>query len=240
MDEDEDTFDSMEEVMEVVLGQKDPSSTTKDSKWYKQSLAYWNGIEATVDGILGGFGFISEIDIKNSTKLVQSIFPNGQGARAVDCGAGIGRIANQLLQNHFQTIDLVEPDARYLQQAQSSITPSKFGIAFNCGLQDFQPKDVKYDCIWIQWVLNYLTDDDLKAVLARCRDALARSGVVVVKENTSSKGFILDRADMSVTRPDAHFRKIFRSSGFKVSQTFLEQGLPEGLFPVRNYVLKPS
>ena len=39
-------------------------------------------------------------------------------------------------------------------------------------LVDFRP-DVAYDCVWVQWVIQFLKDDDLEDLLKRCRAGLA-------------------------------------------------------------------
>lgn len=37
------------------------------------------------------------------------------------------------------------------------------------GIQEFVPTDnQKYDVIWIQWVLGYITDNDLVEFLKKC------------------------------------------------------------------------
>ena len=40
-----------------------------------------------------------------------------------------------------------------------------------------------YDCIWLQWFLMYLTDDDLVEMLQRCAKNLKEDGIIVIKEN---------------------------------------------------------
>ena len=59
--------------------------------------------------MLGGFAKISHTDIDGSNKLLKSLLHSegGPGSeRALDCGAGIGRITKHLLTKHFQTVDL--------------------------------------------------------------------------------------------------------------------------------------
>jgi protein N-terminal methyltransferase len=42
-------------------------------------------------------------------------------------------------------------------------------MIFCLGLHEFIPTDnLKYDVIWIQWVLGYLTDKDLVGFLKKC------------------------------------------------------------------------
>ena len=41
---------------------------------------------------------------------------------ALDCGAGIGRISEELLLHHFQEVDLIEPSAHLLAEARVRLT----------------------------------------------------------------------------------------------------------------------
>ncbi len=59
------------------------------------------------------------------------------------------------------------------------------------GLQDFKFSR-KYDCIWVQWVLGNLTDEDLGLLLQRCKAALTPKGLIIIKENVREEGFYLD------------------------------------------------
>lgn len=63
--------------------------------WYKNGNTYWNSCEETDDGVLGGYGYLSERDIKFSAfflkKLNESV--NLQFKNVLDCGAGIGRVS---------------------------------------------------------------------------------------------------------------------------------------------------
>ena len=41
---------------------------------YKQAADYWSNVDPTVDGMLGGFGKISQIDIEGSSKFLKALF----------------------------------------------------------------------------------------------------------------------------------------------------------------------
>ena len=43
-------------------------------EFYTAAAKYWDRIPPTVDGMLGGFGFISQTDIKGSTLFLKSLF----------------------------------------------------------------------------------------------------------------------------------------------------------------------
>lgn len=49
-------------------------NTLEEHEFYTAAAKYWEHIPATVDGMLGGFGFISQIDIKGSTKFLKTLF----------------------------------------------------------------------------------------------------------------------------------------------------------------------
>ena len=59
--------------------------------------------------MLGGFAKISHTDIEGSSKLLKLLLKEEEGpgrARALDCGAGIGRITKHLLTKFFDSVDL--------------------------------------------------------------------------------------------------------------------------------------
>ncbi|CAG9784466.1 unnamed protein product [Diatraea saccharalis] len=204
---------------------------------YAKALEYWSEIPPTVDGVLGGFGFISELDINGSKLFLESLLSseNAPGCSlALDCGAGIGRITKDLLIHHFEAVDVVEPDLKFINSIREFVGDGQLKIRrlYNVGLQEFIPEN-KYDIIWNQWVLGYLTDEDLVSYLIRCRDALAPSGVIVVKENVTSTGKTeKDETDSSITRSLKQFIKIFKSASLKRIKQCKQTNFPNGIYPI--------
>ena len=104
----------------------------------------------------------------------------------------------------------------------------------------------RYDIVWIQWVLNYLTDEDLLAFLRSCARALRdpHNGLVYVKENMlvhqsdEDVSFNFDASDSSVTRTEAHFRQIFTNAGFDIVGYDKQRSFPKGMLPVRMFALR--
>ena len=45
-----------------------------DNKYYKDGANYWSSVDPSVDGMLGGFGNISNIDIEGSAKFLKGIY----------------------------------------------------------------------------------------------------------------------------------------------------------------------
>lgn len=75
------------------------SSDFAKASWYDKGIRYWNGIEATVDGVLGGFGGISSADVKHSRQFLAKIAgarieearASGRPVVACDCGGEFKR-----------------------------------------------------------------------------------------------------------------------------------------------------
>ncbi|KAK0739431.1 alpha-N-methyltransferase NTM1 [Apiosordaria backusii] len=217
-------------------------------------LAYWESISPDVNGMLGGFPHITKVDIQGSRNFLAKL---GIGAkakgkkitveRALEGGAGIGRVTNGLLLDGIaKQVDVIEPIEKFTNELKGK---PGVGKVWNMGLEQWDPeKEVqeggKYDLIWIQWCVGHLTDGELVRFLERCKTVLdvEKGGVIVVKENNSTRGKDdFDELDSSVTRKDATFRRIFKEAKLKLVQVELQKGFQSsGLLPVRMYALKPE
>lgn len=182
------------------------------------ALSYWSSIAPDVDGMLGGYGSLSRLDLQGSANFVvklrrrSSMFPPSRPpllARAVDCGAGIGRITQGLLAKVCEVVDLVEPVARFVTEVREGerMAPlrdsGKLGEVWQQPLEEWQPAPGRYTLVWNQWCLGHLKDAALVGYLVRCRHALQQGGWIVVKENMSTDedgSDIFDPVDSSVTR----------------------------------------
>lgn len=94
-------------------------------------VEYWRGVPATVDGVLGGYGkgTLPRVDSQGSRTFLLRVLPRlslvvppgrqepaqaqGQGKRratkALDCGAGVGRVSRDVLTHIMDEVHLVEP-----------------------------------------------------------------------------------------------------------------------------------
>ncbi|OTB08584.1 hypothetical protein M426DRAFT_316597 [Hypoxylon sp. CI-4A] len=215
---------------------------------------YWAGIDADVNGMLGGYPNVSRTDLRGSRSFLAKLgLGRAKGSKAVnralEGGAGIGRITQGLLLDVAETVDVVEPIAKF---TAGLVGLPGVGRIHNVGLEEWRPDDetteVKYDLIWNQWCLGHLTDEQLEAYLRRCGDALSVDdddgnvrGVIVVKENLSVAGRdLFDDEDSSVTRQDETFRRVFDEAGLRIIKTEIQHGFPDELYPVRMYALKPK
>ncbi|KAH8402089.1 hypothetical protein KR009_009699 [Drosophila setifemur] len=224
------------------------SSITKtqepEPEFYNNAQKYWSEIPATVNGMLGGLGYISAVDIQGSNGFLREIRVPGNKL-ALDCGAGIGRVSKNLLQPRFSRVDIVEQDPAFAEKAREYCSIEETGGTgeldeiYNVGLQKFTPTK-QYDLIWSQWVLGHLTDRDLVAFFRRMREGLAPGGYFCIKENvSSSKETVEDKQDSSVTRPLENYERFLKEAGFRIVRKVKQQSFPKGLFPVFMIACKP-
>ncbi|KAF4853318.1 Alpha N-terminal protein methyltransferase 1 [Colletotrichum siamense] len=209
----------------------------------KDGRSYWQGIDADVNGMLGGFPYISKVDLQGSRNFLAKLGIGTKSglrtvSRALEGGAGIGRITEGLMLDVAEQVDIVEPIAKFTAALQEKLG---VGSVFNIGLEEWKPLDgTAYDLVWNQWCVGHLTDEQLVAYLRRCKEVIASTdGVIVVKENLSTSGVdLFDDVDSSVTRVDEKFRSLFEEAGLRLIRTELQRGFPKELFPVRMYALK--
>ncbi|RKP20871.1 alpha N-terminal protein methyltransferase 1A [Rozella allomycis CSF55] len=216
-------------------------NTQSKEEWYEKSLKYWETQPDSVDGMLGGFGYLSDIDVTCSLEVLNELKANGMGKSYAlgkthlgskqDCGAGIGRVSKNVLSQVFSKIDLLEPVSQFINKAAEELS-SIVGESFCCKLEDFQVQKEKYDCIWVQWVSIYLNDDDFLHFLDKARASLKKGGYIVIKDNVSRSGFHIDDDDASITRSDEMMLAIFSKANFNVKLKKQQENFPRQLFPV--------
>jgi len=217
-----------------------------DIPYYNKAADYWQNVTPTIDGMLGGFAKISHIDVDGSSKFLKQLFksepPCPGKARALDCGAGIGRITKHLLTKHFEVVDLVEQDKHFLEKAKEYLAGcERVGQLFCAGLQNFAFTPATYDVIWCQWVLGHLTDDHLVDFFNRCITGLKKGGMLVVKENVTSSGEVeTDEDDSSVTRPPSLLRQIFARADLTIVKEFKQNRFPKELYDVHMFALRAA
>ena len=152
--------------------------------WYGTAISYWSAVPATVDGVLGGYGQVSPMDLSESALFLDALAaqgcstaPGSPASCAVDCGAGVGRVTAGLLMQRFGRVDVVEPVHHFLEQARADLGAlGHHGQLYQVGLEAFDAPGNTYDCIWVQWCIGHLVDDEMVAFLQVCA---ARSSVAL-------------------------------------------------------------
>nr|CAB3264469.1 N-terminal Xaa-Pro-Lys N-methyltransferase 1-like [Phallusia mammillata] len=220
--------------MSLINGCTEVSS---EEEFYDKALDYWKSIPSTLNGMLGGYEHISSIDVRGSQSFLKYFVQGKQKMalnRALDCGAGIGRVSKQLLLPMFKTVDLVEVNQAFLDQAKTYLgaEAKRVGKYICCGLQDLKLEEKTYDLIWVQWVTGHLTDEHFVKFLQQCKHGLCNGGIVVIKDNVAVEGVELDSVDSSVTRNIQQLQKIFDASGLRTLRQQKQTHLPKELYRV--------
>ncbi|CAJ1444552.1 unnamed protein product [Effrenium voratum] len=209
-----------------------------EEEWYSRSMQFWAQQEVSCSGVLGGRPDTHLPDLHASEAFLDGVLRQRQTRlqTALDCGAGVGRLAEALLLPRVETVDLLEPSGALLEAARH--LPARHFL--QRPLQSREKLPDSYDLIWVQWVLLYLTDADLVAVLRRLRKALRPGGCLVVKENVllnRSAGLVHER-DSSLTRTDGHFRRLFAEAQLTLRCSAAQEPWPSELLPVMMYALE--
>jgi hypothetical protein len=134
----------------------------------------------------------------------------------------------------FYRLDLIESSSRLLLAAPDYIGSRSSQSRFFCqDLQDWQPPVNKYSLIWIQWVLCYLTDEDVVTFLQRCSYSLIKRVWIVLKENTcDDQALLVDTEDASITRSLPYWLDLIAKSALHVHHLQWQDNFPEDIFPV--------
>jgi protein N-terminal methyltransferase len=243
-------YSSIEEMWNAQ-GVSSISRETTKAVWYDRAAEYYeSNCEPTLDGVLGGFASISDTDLKGSRQFLDDLrlllpsldFSLGS---ACECGAGIGRVTKGLLLGlGVSQCDIVESSSRLLYEAPEYIGEGASKCRFYCsGLQDWDPPKRRYSIIWIQWVLCYLTDNDIIAFLKRCSEGILEDGkgVIILKENTcGDQTFVVDSEDASVCRSLPYWLKLVEAAGLRVLMQKMQSDFPTDIFPVPMLALGPG
>eukprot|EP00179_Madagascaria_erythrocladioides_P019265 CAMPEP_0198331748 /NCGR_PEP_ID=MMETSP1450-20131203/17802_1 /TAXON_ID=753684 ORGANISM="Madagascaria erythrocladiodes, Strain CCMP3234" /NCGR_SAMPLE_ID=MMETSP1450 /ASSEMBLY_ACC=CAM_ASM_001115 /LENGTH=295 /DNA_ID=CAMNT_0044036159 /DNA_START=30 /DNA_END=915 /DNA_ORIENTATION=- len=222
------------------LPEEERPEQASQSGWYQKAKDYWKGQAPTVDGMLGGLAEIHPADVAGSvsflttnTDVASKLQRDGV---ALDVGAGIGRVAKHVLGPIFREVDLLDSSEQFIEESKRYASDcGNIDRRICCPMEDFRPEPGRYQLVWIQWCIIYLADADL----VRFLDQFVQAGVplICIKDNITTRGFLVDKEDSSVTRSDAHMKKLFQEAGLTVIGEQVQEGLPEELFAVKMYAL---
>lgn len=227
-----------------------PQDNSTPDEWYSKRKKHWEKKEATMKSVLGGWEETHLPDIKCSNELLAGLIYSKQlkSGKALDCGAGIGRVTEYVLLNHFEMIDLMEQDEKFVNKSKEILKDNPKIRNITCSpLQTFDFNNEKYDLMWIQWCLENIEDQDLNKFMDKCREHLNDDGVIIVKENYFSqlnekeienkKEFEYSEEDLSKQRRDSFYINLFFKHKFKIIKHFVNPNWPSSIMPLIVYVL---
>ena len=191
-DSNDKEYKSIQELWNYELNR--PGNIAEDpalSNWYTQAYDYWDAEEncpATDDGVLGGYGILTPLDVRDSVAFINHIVklkPELILDKAADLGAGCGRVTKNLLLPLFKEVHLFEQSKRLVREAPSYIgePDCQRVICTAQVLQDFKPEPNTYDVIWIQWCIGHLHDLDFIQFFRQAAKGLKSNGLIVSQAN---------------------------------------------------------
>lgn len=226
--------------------------------WHDRNVRFWKSQAANVRGTTGGG--VSTEDLAFSKHIVLELAQKrpAKFSRALDCGAGIGRVTDKVLRTCCRHVDLLEFVKKHLDKARASLGDGKSGcrFGFHCNsAQKFNIGQAGYDLVWCQWLLMYLTDGDAVDFLRRAGAGLTEGGVLLVKENvsTSDKATYFDDADgelwlegvslgapISCVRTPIHYEQLFELAGLHIVEEWRQSGSERGIMDMNLWSLLPA
>ncbi|ELP90776.1 ad-003, putative [Entamoeba invadens IP1] len=208
--------------------------------WYALDKAVWDNMESSNSGMVDGYVKLIPIDESNSHVFLRGalIKLNCGIDDCLDLGGGVGRVTKDVLSRYFKRIDVADQCVSHVNKAKEmkGVVPS-FNDAFVCNMQHLVLTK-QYDCIWIQWSILYLRDEDLVNMLQVCKAHLKEGGIIVVKENIGTTEFYWDRKDNSLMRTITHMNHLFVKAGLGLLQTRKDLNYPTNFFPLYAFILQ--
>ena len=243
--------------------------STPGETWYENGKQFWAAQTAKDDnGVLCGSASVHEADIADSRRFLHEVYEDGnpiwpptdgRRTRALDVGAGIGRVSRDLLLKECDLVDLVDGNINFIEQAKATLSnrgdDGARGLLGRCivaDLQSYVPDEkCQYDLIWIQWVSCHLKDDDLVHALSKFAGALAPGGLIVLKDNVFERGgigtadavdgrYLVGEEDSSVVRTKTLLVSLATSSrsGLRLVASADAELADPSLYPVVSLALR--
>lgn len=217
--------------------------------WYSSCHDWYdNGCSPTIDGMLGGLTYVHGQETAWTQRYLRQLASRGvirvgAGSEALDCGAGIGRVAHYALKQVVEFVDTIEGTAAYVKASESNFARDSIRNRFCQRLEKFDPAllgSVRYDFVWIQWLIGHLTDDDVVSLFQKLCLLLKPGGKVIMKENCVDSGFFFDRKDVNLLRNYSHIALLVERAGMRIVESEPPEGWPAHLYPIRAFVLEPT
>jgi protein N-terminal methyltransferase len=185
---------------------------------------------------LEGLAFLDRLILKSESSAQNR--KKLKFSRAIDAGAGVGRVTKHILLKRYDTVNLVEADAGWSKRSKTYLGRKRAArCTFTCSrieeLVHDNDESSRIDLVWLQWTLQYLTDSDAVRTLQNLATSLIlTTGILIVKENRPYGTARPDRFQMDtpggsgrydITRSDDHHRLLFQRAGLTVNH--VEEGV---------------
>lgn len=191
--------------------------------------------------MLGGLAYVHSDDVAWSRKFIKGLQKKKviRDKAVLDIGAGIGRVSSYCLKDCFVNVDMLEQNKVFIEASETNFAKGRIRNRFNIPVQQIGSlveKGMKYDLVWIQWVVGHLSDEQFVDLL---KSAKQLANTVIIKDNYVHQGedFWFDETDGNILRSMALFDDVFRAAGLKVIEAEDQPTWPKNLMPIKIWVL---
>lgn len=212
---------------------------------YDKIKNHWSSQPSSVESVLNGFGELNKPDIEFSNKLLERLINSNMinTEKVLDCAAGVGRVSEYVLVNHFKQVDMFEQEEKFVNEAKQKFKNNSRVCSITCSsIQDYNFNNVKYDLIWMQWCLENISDSDLVIFMKKSYKALNEKGLIIVKENclnkTAKEKYHYTEDTLAKERRLSTYIKLFNKSGFKIIEKGINDNWPSEFYPLHYFILK--
>jgi len=212
------------------------------SGWYTGCHDWYdNHCSPTIEGMLGGLTFVHGQETAWTQAYLRGLSARGlvhigTGSEALDCGAGIGRVAHYALKPMIEFVDILDGTEAYVKASEENFARNSIRNRFFQPLEYFDPSllgDLRYDLIWAQWLIGHLADDDVVSLLQKLTLLLKPGGKIILKDNCLSEGFMFDRQDTNLLRNASWITSLIERAGLQVLESTTPANWPPTLYPIR-------
>ncbi len=174
----------------ATLGELHAEQAARRAEFYAANDRWWHedgyGGDDDEHAMVGDGG--TDADVEHSRALLErarAMRPLLRLGHALDGGAGVGRVTKHVLLRRCERVTVLEPCERWLKQSRRYLGHKRSTrCAFVCErLEAHEPPAAAYDLVWLQWCLQYLTDEDAVRALRGLARGVGPNGVIIVKEN---------------------------------------------------------
>lgn len=217
-----------------------PSSKHQNTL-HSTSQSFWKSKDPSINSMCG-LEDLHDEDTQHTKQLLNKYLVGVGDERALDIGAGIGRITFSSLYPRFRRIDMLDSNSAFLESAkmfEKSTGNSKIENFYASTIEEFRFKH-KYDLVFVQWVLEYVSHEDLLKFFTRVKLNLQKNGVVIIKENVNilSDEDIIVSEEGSTIRPPDSYENIFKTLGYSVEHDEIIPFHRTDIYEVKCWILK--
>ena len=201
----------------------------KTRNFWEQVAESSTNDESLAGMLTDGDRYISRLRQEGEEQHFISAFNISPATRWLEVGTGGGRWAF-FLSDKVKNVVGIDFSKKMIEIANQTLgRNSHHNITFKVAeLIEYQSEQ-KFDVIYFSGMLQYLSDDEVRATLEHSKDLLAQGGYFISRDSVQGKNRVTLYTEHAVIyRTVAEYRDLFRSAGYE--QTYNEISYPETRF----------